>query len=141
MLRVIARIVAVASAVVMVLALGECQHVYFSRRNLPDLGPFTRFEFPTIGHVYDASGKPLIELAREYREIARYEDIPPIVRDAILSAEDKRFFSHNGIDYTSLPRVIAKVRVGMLVGRLVRRGRHDEVQGAALFRQGGSTID
>ncbi|HWV92852.1 MAG TPA: transglycosylase domain-containing protein, partial [Vicinamibacterales bacterium] len=140
MLRVIARIVAVASAVAMVLALSECQHVYFSRRNLPDLGPFTRFEFPTIGHIYDAAGKPLIELAREYREIARYEDIPPIVRDAILSAEDKRFFSHNGIDYTSLPRVIAKVRVGMLVGRLVRRGRHDEVQGAALFRQGGSTI-
>jgi len=140
MLRVIARIVAVASAVAMVLALSECQHVYFSRRNLPDLGPFTRFEFPTIGHVYDAAGKPLIELAREYREIARYEDIPPIVRDAILSAEDKRFFSHNGIDYVSLPRVIARVRVGMLVGRLVRRGRHDEVQGAALFRQGGSTI-
>ena len=140
MLRVIARIVAGASGVAMVLALAECQHVYFSRRNLPDLGPFTRFEFPTIGHVYDASGKPLIELAREYREIARYEDIPPIVRDAILSAEDKRFFSHNGIDYVSLPRVIARVRVGMLVGRLVRWGRHDEVQGAALFRQGGSTI-
>ncbi len=140
MLRVIARIVAAASAVAMVLALAECRHVYFSRHNLPDLGPFTRFEFPTIGHVYDAGGKPLIELAREYREIARYEDIPPIVRDAILSAEDKRFFSHNGIDYVSLPRVIAKVRVGMLVGRLVRRGRHDEVEGAALFPQGGSTI-
>jgi Transglycosylase len=113
-------IVAVASVLAALLAVAEIHHVYFSRHNLPDLGPFTRFEFPTIGHVYDASGRPLIELAREYREIARYEDIPPIVRDAILSAEDKRFFSHNGIDYVTIPRVLGKVRVGMLAGRLLR---------------------
>jgi membrane carboxypeptidase/penicillin-binding protein len=85
----------------------------------PTWGPFTRFEFPTIGHIYDTGGRPVIEMAREYREIARYEDIPPIVRDAILAAEDKRFFSHNGIDYFSLPRVLAKVRAGMLARRLV----------------------
>ena len=133
-------VVAAASVVAALLAVAEFQHVYFDRHNLPDLGPFTRSEFPTIGHVYDAGGRPLIELAREYREIARYEDIPPIVRDAILAAEDKRFFSHNGIDYFSVPRVLGKVRVGMLAGRLVRGGRHDEVEGAALFPQGGSTI-
>jgi penicillin-binding protein 1A len=133
-------IAAVASVLLNVLAVAELHHVYFNRHNLPDLGSFTRFEFPTIGHVYDAGGRPLIELAREYREITRYEDIPPIVRDAILAAEDKRFFSHNGIDYFSLPRVFGKVRVGMLAGRLVRGGRHDEVDGTALFPQGGSTI-
>ena len=109
-------VVAAASVLGTVLAVAEFHHLYFNRHNLPDLGPFTRFEFPTIGHVYDAGGRPLIELAREYREIARYEDIPPIVRDAILAAEDKRFFSHNGIDYFSLPRVFGKVRVGTLAG-------------------------
>ena len=91
--------------------------MYFDRHNLPDLGPFTRFEFSTVGHIYDAGDRPLIELAREQREIPRYEDIPPIVRDAILAAEDKRFFSHNGIDYLSLPRVLERVRLGMLVWR------------------------
>jgi membrane peptidoglycan carboxypeptidase len=85
-------------------------------------------------------GTPLIELARERREISRYEDIPSIVRDAILAAEDKRFFSHDGIDYLSLPRVLGKVRVGMLAGRLARGGRHDELRGTGLFPQGGSTI-
>jgi penicillin-binding protein 1A len=122
------------------LAVAELHYVYFDRRNLPDLEPFVRFELPTIGHVYDAGGRPLIELAREYREIVRYEDIPPIVRDAILAVEDKRFFSHSGIDYFSLPRVIGKVRGGMLAGRLMSGGRHDEVDDAALFPQGGSTI-
>jgi penicillin-binding protein 1A len=122
------------------LAVTEVHHVYFDGFNVPDLGSFTRFEFPSIGHVYDARGEPLIELAREYREIMRYEDIPPIVRDAILAAEDGRFFSHNGIDYLSVPRVLRKVRVGMLLGRLWRGARHDEANGAALFPQGGSTI-
>ena len=38
-------------------------HVYFDRTDLPDMEPFARFEFPTIGTVYDANGQPLIELA------------------------------------------------------------------------------
>ena len=118
----------------------QLHYVYFDRHHLPDLGPFIRFELPTIGHIYDADGRSLIELAREYREITRYDEIPPIVRDAILSAEDKRFFSHNGVDYVSLIRVAGKVRLGMLAARLLRWGRHDEVQGAALFPQGGSSI-
>jgi penicillin-binding protein 1A len=133
-------LIAAASVLATLLAGFEFHYVHFNRRDLPDLGPFTRFEFPTIGRVYDAGDRPLIELAREYREITRYEDIPPIVRDAILAAEDKRFFSHNGIDYLSLPRVLRKVRVGMLAGRLATGGRHDDVNGAALFPQGGSTI-
>ena len=133
-------IVAAVSACAILLAAAEVRYVYFDRHNLPDLGPFTRFEFSTVGHIYDAGDRPLIELAREQREISRYEDVPPIVRDAILAAEDKRFFSHNDIDYLSLPRVLGRVRLGMLVWRLVRGGRHDELRGSALFPQGGSTI-
>ncbi|HEY3169036.1 MAG TPA: transglycosylase domain-containing protein, partial [Candidatus Binatia bacterium] len=75
------------------------RHVYFDRTDLPDMEAFARFEFPTIGHVYDVNGRSLIELAREYRQITEYKDIPPIVRDAILAAEDKNFFSHGGVDY------------------------------------------
>lgn len=115
-------------------------HVYFDRTNLPDLTAFTRFEYPTVGHVYDINGQPLIEMAREYRLVTQYQDIPPIVRDAIVAVEDKHFFSHNGVDYSTVPRVLAKVRMGMLAGRLFRWGRHDEVRGSALFPQGGSTI-
>ena len=62
--------------------------------------------------------------------------IPPIVRGAILAAEDKRFFSHNGVDYYSLPRVLGKVRVGALPWRLATFGRHDNTSGRAIFAQG-----
>jgi penicillin-binding protein 1A len=111
-------------------------HVYFDRSDLPDIEAFARFEFPTIGTVYDANGQPLIELAKEYRKITKYEDIPPIVRDAIIAAEDKNFFSHTGVDYSVVPRVLGKVRIRALVARLLGLGREDE----ALFPQGGSTI-
>ena len=131
---------AVASVLASLFALGALHHIFLDRRNLPELGPFTRFEFPTIGHIYDTNGKPLIELAREYRQIVQYADIPPVVRDAILAAEDKHFFSHDGLDYLCLPRVLAKVRMSALMGRLATGGRHDNTSGRAIFPQGGSTI-
>ena len=83
---------------------GVC-YICFDRSNLPDLQAFSRFELPTIGRVYDVNGRTLIEMASEYRQITRYEDIPPIVRSAILAAEDKNFFSHSGIDGSGFVRV------------------------------------
>jgi penicillin-binding protein 1A len=135
-----AALLAAASVSAALFTLGVLHHIYLDRRNLPDLGPFTRFEFHTIGHIYDTNGQPLIELAREYRQITQYVDIPPIVRDAILATEDKHFFNHNGVDYFSIPRVLGKVRVGALMGRLATGGRHDNTSGRAIFPQGGSTI-
>ncbi len=115
-------------------------HIYFDRADLPDIGPLIRFEFPTIGHIYDANDEPLVEVARQYRHITNYADIPPIVRDAILAAEDKNFFSHSGVDYSIIPRTLGKIRIGALAARLVRLGRQNEVNGPAIFPQGGSTI-
>jgi penicillin-binding protein 1A len=99
------------TAGVSLIALQTWHYVYVDREHLPDPGPLTRFEFPAIGHVYDANGQPLVAFARERRQIVQFTDIPPVVRDAILAAEDKRFFAHNGVDYRSLPRVVGKVRI------------------------------
>src|SRR4030066_1211825 len=115
-------------------------HVHFDRTNLPDIGPSLRFEFPPVGHIYDANGQPLIELAKEYRQIIQYEDIPPIVRDAILATEDKNFFTHSGVDYSVIPRVLCKVRMGSLAARLIGLGQQDPVNSPLIFPQGGSTI-
>src|SRR5664279_1853990 len=115
-------------------------HVYFDRNSLPDLEGFTRFEFPTIGHIYDAHDHPLKEMAAESRQITRYEEIPLIVRDAILAAEDKNFFSHSGVDYSGFARVLCKIRLGNLIRRLSRMGSRDSANSSAIFPQGGSTI-
>lgn len=126
--------------VAMLVAASLWYHVYIDRGNLPDAAAFMRFEFPSIGRVYDRNGQALVALARERRDVTRYADIPPIIRDAILAAEDKRFFSHNGVDYLTVPRVIVKVRLGTVVGRLLGGAGYDESGGPAIFPQGGSTI-
>lgn len=110
-------------------------YVYFDRTNLPDLEPFVRFEPPTTGVVRDVHGTVLIELAREYRRIVTYDEVPPILRQAILAAEDKRFYTHSGVEYRALPRVVQKTAKRSLAEWW--KG-HDGFR--LLLPQGGSTI-
>lgn len=110
-------------------------HVYCDRADVPDLEAFIRFEPPTTGVVRDAHGHVLIELAREYRRVVTYDEVPPILRQAILAAEDKRFFTHSGVDYHALPRVVRKA---------VARSLNEWWKGGhgmrLLLPQGGSTL-
>ncbi len=109
-------------------------HVYFDRTGLPDLAAFLRFEPPTTGIVLDAHGAVLVELAREYRRVVTYDEVPVILRQAILAAEDKRFFSHAGVDYAVLPRVVEKTAVRS-IGEWWKGGGL-----RLLLPQGGSTL-
>jgi membrane peptidoglycan carboxypeptidase len=129
----------VVSFAVGVVAAREVHYIYAGREDLPDLDAFMRFAFPTTGHIYDVNDELLVELADEYRDITTYDQIPPVVRDAILAAEDKRFFSHDGVDYLSLPRVAGKVRLHAIAKRLAR-ARARTTRGPAIFPQGGSTV-
>src|SRR6185436_17355975 len=58
----------------------------------------------------------------------------------IVATEDKHFFSHNGVDYHTIPRVLARVRGGTLAARMTGRGPAAEADAPAIFPQGGSTI-
>jgi penicillin-binding protein 1A len=63
--------------------------------------------------LYAADGRFLAELGLERRTVARLEDIPPLVRNAFVYTEDKRFYSHNGIDFI---RVFGSVAVNVVRG-------------------------
>jgi penicillin-binding protein 1A len=132
---------AVGTFVIATILLAVTIHfIYFDRTNLPDLEAFIRFDSATVGHIYDRNGIQLAEFSREHRRIVQYNEIPPIVRDAILAAEDKNFFSHGGVDYSRIPRVLQKVRVGTILTRITRVGRADKAESLVMLRQGGSTI-
>ncbi len=49
--------------------------------------------------VYAADGRFITELGSERRTLVKLADIPMVVRDAFLATEDKRFYSHHGIDF------------------------------------------
>ena len=110
------------------------QHVYFDRSDLPELAAFILFQPPTTGEVTDARGEVVIQLAREYRRVVTYDEVPLVVRQAILSAEDKNFLSHSGVDYGALPRVIQKTAARSLAEW--RSGSWPRLR----LAQGGSTI-
>ena len=131
------RIATLLAAIPIVVVLCGIFYVSYNRTNLPDLEPFLRFEPPTMGHIYDASGHVLIELGRERREVIQYKDIPDVLRQAILSAEDENFFSHSGVDYSVFPRLLSKTNLHAL-GARTEEG--NAPKHAAVFPQGGSTI-
>jgi penicillin-binding protein 1A len=124
----------IVAALIVLPPLALFHHVYFDRRDLPLLAPFILFQPPTTGEVLDARGEVVIQLAREYRRVVTYDEMPLVVRQAILAAEDKNFLSHSGVDYSALPRVIRKT-----VARSLAEWRNGS--GLRLrLPQGGSTI-
>ena len=63
--------------------------------------------------LYATDGRFLAELGLERRTVARLEDIPPLVQRAFVFTEDKRFYSHNGID---IIRVFGSVAANVMRG-------------------------
>jgi penicillin-binding protein 1A len=134
------RIASLLAAVPLALILCGIIYINYNRTNLPDLDAFTRFEPPTMGHIYDANGHVLIELGREHREIIQYKNIPDVLWQAILSAEDENFFSHAGVDYSVFPRLLSKTNIHALIARAGGSGGENAAERAPVFPQGGSTI-
>lgn len=134
------RIVLLLSFIPLLTVLMAIVYINFNRTDLPDIDGFIRFEPPTMGHIYDAQGHVLIALGRERREIIQYKDIPDVLRQAILSAEDKNFFSHSGVDYSVFPRLLSKMNIRVLAARFTGSDPNGPTQRADVFPQGGSTI-
>ena len=54
--------------------------------------------------VYTADGQLIGEFGEERRTFVHIEDVPPVVRNAVLAAEDARFFEHIGVDLVGVVR-------------------------------------
>ena len=80
---------------------------YFSV-GLPDYKKLSNYQPPISSRVYSENNKLIAEYALEKRFFIPYESIPDKVINAFLSAEDKNFFSHPGIDAKGILRAIIK---------------------------------
>jgi penicillin-binding protein 1A len=72
--------------------------------NLPDYTVLKDYQPPVTTRVHAADGTLLAEYAHERRIFQPIETMPPLVLDAFISAEDKDFYSHNGIDIAGIIR-------------------------------------
>ena len=80
---------------------------YFSS-DLPDYKILASYKPPISSRVHSGEGQLIAEYALQKRLFISYEAIPKKVIYAFLSAEDKNFFSHPGIDAKSITRAIIK---------------------------------
>ena len=88
--------------------------------NLPQINDLERYRPSTTTDLYDQKGRIIGSFALERREVVNYDDFAPVLRQAVISIEDKSFESHWGINV---------LRIG---GALVHDLRsHGRTQGAS----------
>ena len=78
---------------------------YFSI-GLPDYKKLSNYQPPISTRVYSDNGKLIAEYALQKRLFVPYESIPEVVVNSFLSAEDKNFFNHPGIDAKGILRAV-----------------------------------
>ena len=110
----------VFAAIALIGGLGVLYHLYNTQ--LPDVDELGDVSFKQPLHVYDRNGGLIAEYAEQRRFPVTFDEVPQVVIDAFVAAEDGRFFEHDGVDLRGLTRAAVE---------LVRTG--DKTQG-------GSTI-
>jgi len=86
---------------------------WFVIRELPDFEKIDDYQPPVTSHVVDRKGRLIAEFYTEQRLLVPIEEIPPHVRMAFVSAEDGKFYEHEGFDFVAIVRAaLANLREG-----------------------------
>ncbi len=99
--------------------------IYHYSKDLPDYSQLKQYYPPSITRMYSSDGKLIEEFAREHRIFVPISSIPKTLVSAFVSAEDKNFYTHQGIDLLSIARAAINN-----VSRIINKRRVE----------GGSTI-
>lgn len=74
--------------------------------DLPGISALDQYRPDTITRVLASDGSVVGEFATERRVVLRYDQIPPVMRQAVLAAEDSGFFNHFGFSPTGFLRAV-----------------------------------
>ena len=85
--------------------------------NLPDISDLADYKPKLPLRVFTEDGQLMGEFGEERRNLTPIKDIPQVMKDAVLSIEDNRFYQHGGVDYLGI------LRAGVAnVGRMKSQG-------------------
>ena len=82
-----------------------CSYLYVAP-SLPSVESMRKVEMQVPLRIYTRSGALIAQIGEQRRIPVTYEQIPLLVRNAFLAAEDDRFFQHHGIDYLGVLRAV-----------------------------------
>lgn len=72
--------------------------------SLPTVGAMRSGSVPVPLRIFTRGGELIAQIGEKRRVPVAYEDVPVLVREAFVAAEDQRFFSHHGFDYSGVLR-------------------------------------
>jgi len=75
-------------------------------RGLPSAEMLSHYQPPLPTNVRALDGEPVRQFARERRVYLTFEELPPRLVQAFISAEDKTFFQHGGLDYPGIASAV-----------------------------------
>lgn len=93
---------AVAGILSLLIVIGIAMAVAYP--NLPDTNALTDYRPKLPLRVFTADGVKIGEFGEERRNMTPIQDIPAIMKEAVLSAEDAHFYQHGGVDYAGVVR-------------------------------------
>ncbi|MBM4209320.1 MAG: penicillin-binding protein 1A [Gammaproteobacteria bacterium] len=91
--------------VIAVVALISGAYLYL-QPSLPSVEAMRQIELQVPLRVYSRDGQVIAQIGEQRRIPVTFEQIPPMVRQAFIAAEDDRFFEHSGFDYQGILRSI-----------------------------------
>ena len=97
-------------------------------KDLPSYERLAEYEPPVMTRIHAHDGSMIKEYARERRIFVPINTVPKLVTAAFVSAEDKRFYEHNGLDFIGIGRAAMKFAEAKLTGR-------GSIQGASTITQ------
>ncbi|PSJ64082.1 penicillin-binding protein 1A [Pseudaminobacter soli (ex Li et al. 2025)] len=106
MIRLIGYFFGIGTMLALLVAAGAALYIGHVTKDLPDYEVLAKYEPPVTTRVHAADGALMGEYARERRLFLPIQAIPDRLKAAFLSAEDKNFYNHPGIDVTGLGRAV-----------------------------------
>jgi penicillin-binding protein 1A len=91
-------------------------------RNLPSAESLLTYQPPLPSNIRSIDGEPIQSFARERRVELAFEEYPQQLIQAYLSAEDKTFFSHGGLDYQAFAAAVVNYALSLGTGDRVAGG-------------------
>ncbi len=101
--------------------------IWWLSRDLPSHEFLAAYEPGVLSRVHAADGSSIAVFARENRVFTPVEEIPELVKQAFVSAEDKNFYRHAGVDPVGIGKAILRNVVNTAAGR--------RLQGASTITQ------
>ncbi len=92
---------------------------FYLSKDLPQIASLTEYRPSVITTVYSDDNRKIGEFYKERRIVIPLSDIPKLLKEAFIAAEDARFFKHGGIDFVSIIRAFFK---NLEAGTIVQGG-------------------